>query len=83
MITERKKVELDATGRVLPDKGGLLHLRCWGEVPMFFDILKNRCEFTPYDSKRVIVWLILPGNGKKEIVLDQFSIIARKAMPDK
>ena len=83
VITERKKVELDATGRVLPDKWGLLHLRCWGEVPMFFDILKNRCEFTPYDSKRVIVWLTLPGNGKKEIVLDQFSIIARKAMPDK
>lgn len=83
VVTERKKVEPDAAGRVLPDKWGLLHLRCWGEVPMFFDILKNRCEFTPYDSKRVIVWLTLPGNGKKEILLDQFSIIDRKTMPDR
>ncbi len=83
VVTERKKAEPNADGRVFPDKWGLLHLRCWGEVQMFFNIGEKGCVFTPYDSKRVVVWLTPPGNNRKEIILDQFSIVDRETESDR
>ncbi len=81
VVTERKKIAPDIDNRVLPDKWGLLHLRCWGDTQMFFELQKKRCTYTPYGKKQVIVWLSAPREGKRRFVLDEYSIIRDRDLP--
>lgn len=75
VVTDKEDAEPDADGKTLPDKWGILYLRAFGNIQDVQDSAKRRCAISPYDRKRVIVWLTAPRPEAKQLILKEYSIV--------